>query len=264
MYREKRDKGFSLIELIVVIAIMAILVGVLTVTLTKNIEKSKRSVCFSDMDNLCREYMINIITSKEDPHDLVESIMDEHDITSEGNDTFSGQCKSGGIYTVTYNEDNSISISCSIHGTSTIGSEEIGYYYLSALQKVYSEFFQGLSQSEKNALLRTTRIDSTGFGYTDGSIMPSFEAYLSKEGINVPATAMWKISIDKNNNMFNFYWFDDGETVTIPKPDGIGYQLQTDLDGNILGQKNDVVISFENNTKEGITYPTIANKGVHF
>ena len=35
------NKGFSLVELIVVIAIMAVLVGVLAPTLIKNIEKSK-------------------------------------------------------------------------------------------------------------------------------------------------------------------------------------------------------------------------------
>lgn len=37
------NKGFSLVELIVVIAIMAVLVGVLAPTLIKNIEKSRES-----------------------------------------------------------------------------------------------------------------------------------------------------------------------------------------------------------------------------
>lgn len=37
------NKGFSLVELIVVIAIMAVLVGVLAPTLIKNIEKSRKS-----------------------------------------------------------------------------------------------------------------------------------------------------------------------------------------------------------------------------
>lgn len=41
---KKNNKGFSLVEIIVVIAIMAVLMGILIPTLVKNVNKSKRSV----------------------------------------------------------------------------------------------------------------------------------------------------------------------------------------------------------------------------
>ena len=54
MKKEKmNDKGFSLVELIIVIAIMAILVGVLAPQYLKYVEKSRRS---ADLDTLDAVY----------------------------------------------------------------------------------------------------------------------------------------------------------------------------------------------------------------
>ena len=46
------NKGFSLVELIVVIAIMAVLVGVLVPTLIKNVEKSRKSKDEQNLDTV--------------------------------------------------------------------------------------------------------------------------------------------------------------------------------------------------------------------
>lgn len=66
MRGKKNNKGFSLVELIVVIAIMAVLVGILAPTLIKYVDKSRRS---TDIKN-ASEYMSAIQTYAADHEEM--------------------------------------------------------------------------------------------------------------------------------------------------------------------------------------------------
>ena len=60
---QKNNKGFSLVELIVVVAIMAVLMGILVPTLVKNVEKSKKQ---KDR-NAIEEIRNTMVTTLADP-----------------------------------------------------------------------------------------------------------------------------------------------------------------------------------------------------
>lgn len=58
------NKGFSLVELIVVIAIMAVLVGVLAPTLIRNVEKSRESTDLQNLDSV-RQAVITAMSNED-------------------------------------------------------------------------------------------------------------------------------------------------------------------------------------------------------
>ena len=60
---QKNNKGFSLVELIVVVAIMAVLMGILVPTLVKNVEKSKKQKDASAIEEIRR----TMVTTLADP-----------------------------------------------------------------------------------------------------------------------------------------------------------------------------------------------------
>ncbi len=68
--RKHNNKGFTLIELIVVIAIMAVLVGILAPTLTENINKSKKAVDIENADSIRKSIELAAITD-EDLNDFI-------------------------------------------------------------------------------------------------------------------------------------------------------------------------------------------------
>ena len=109
-YIKRSNKGFSLIELIVVIAIMAVLVGVLAPAYLQYVEKARRQTCYWNMDNVVGEVQL---LAYSDP-DFMEALKTEannnaavgYDITDYVRNSTPVEvprCPSHGDYSITFN-----------------------------------------------------------------------------------------------------------------------------------------------------------------
>ena len=56
--KKKDNKGFTLVELVIVVAILAILVGILAPQYTKYVEKSRQSADVSNLENIVKGFKV--------------------------------------------------------------------------------------------------------------------------------------------------------------------------------------------------------------
>lgn len=106
----ERNQGFSLIELIIAIAILVILTGLLAPQFMKYIEKSRKAVCDNNIDVILSEFQVEQAESGEGEEEVrLQAIVNK----------YQGKCPSGGTYLVkkisTNLKDDRYTVTCDFH-----------------------------------------------------------------------------------------------------------------------------------------------------
>jgi len=204
MVKEKQskgrwDSGFTLIELIIVIAIMAVLVGVLAGQYIRYIKKARAAVCMSDCATLIQECNIDYID--ENPTDestampkILKTIAESHGADYVKQNVLlydvTGICKEGGTYEVAIDQTTHMitSITCTKHGTAggatklTTANSDLGTLGIwKSASKRYNELYNETQALENNIITHTLTVDQIKeyFPKVDTSIVKA--AYIVNE-----------------------------------------------------------------------------------
>ena len=70
--RKKDNKGFTLVELVIVIAILAILVGILAPQYTKYVEKSRQAADIDNMEEMVKAVQVYVVDERTETKDTVD------------------------------------------------------------------------------------------------------------------------------------------------------------------------------------------------
>lgn len=133
MNTTRNNKGFSLVELIVVIAIMAVLMGILAPTLIGNIEKSREAKDLNNIDTI-RQAVVAAIAVEEIYFSAVPSNSADvrtYNVTESGLDGASANLNSA--FDEMMNSDTAMTSAAGLSGTLQVkikgdGAVECGVY----------------------------------------------------------------------------------------------------------------------------------------
>lgn len=203
MAKLQQKKGFTLVELLVVLAILAILVAVAVPVYMNMTESSKKTICSYHIAEADRLYLVyRVMNDSDTPLESMERVLRESfHATKQANGHFTGVCPSGGEYEIT-EKDGVARITCLKHNISGGGGSFTSFDGIDMLlnlkditltaqgtTKAYSSILEYLKTKGSSA-----SIDSEADHLGDLTIAKQIEAELQKAYPSIDfKTNSWRI-----------------------------------------------------------------------
>lgn len=212
MKRYLGKKGFTLVEIIVVLVILAILSALLIPSMVGWIDDAQAKACMTELSGICRSYQAEAAQYAyvvNDPAPLLAAAAEDWDGDYTGGTTFTCPCGNWGTFS--YASDNAAiaSILCTKHGGRAESLDgAISYAWTLpwttnlAYKSIHEYFYQRGGGGQKPA---GSSLDSTGSNYA-----PLASQELRKLGVDTD-TMDWRIYKTTNNgnlNTYEVYWTD--------------------------------------------------------
>ncbi len=238
----KHRRGFTLIEMVVVIAIIGVLLALTAPLFSSFLESARKTACMANLTTATRTLeFYEVVENRTLTPDVIDTIMKDSmgaDPTSSG---YRGICPSGGVYNVTVGASGDIKVRCSKHGMTaveTINSDNKNI--LDLLQLAIESYFEKRPGNTLN---------STGPNFGDD--------------IKERLAASLKISTDfdfriykVNNNEYKVYISDPLMVVIVSDLVTVtGYQIKN---GWVAGTGTSQLISVGTESVDGVPIKIIS------
>ncbi|CCQ96413.1 conserved hypothetical protein [[Clostridium] ultunense Esp] len=112
----RREEGFTLIEILIVIFLLSLILAVAVPNYTKSTERAEKAICDNTKKGAEAQLELYLIDHKQDAAKIMENgeiVLSK--LVDEGYLKEAPQCPSKGTYTVEKGSDGTYQVKCSVH-----------------------------------------------------------------------------------------------------------------------------------------------------